>query len=177
MAKASVNKDKKEVGGVAPKKETKPKKGEVEEITVDEAYLEAHPELVEEGVAVGDVIEVPVMPKVTDSKLNLNKEVSILKGDEYIRTYPAGMEAEVEGFLSKDGKYVAVSPEKIVSITVSWRENVLRKDEDSGRMIDTGRMVTKSQMFTETTHGADWKTLARENANSAPKRACIAVIK
>jgi hypothetical protein len=167
-AKKEVTKEKK-VGAV------KPAKKEVEELVVTQEYFDAHPELEADGVAVGDTIEVPVAPKETDSKLNLDKEVSILKGMEYIRTYPAGMKEAVAGFLSKDeGKYVAVDPKKIVSVTVSWRESIKRKDEDTGRMVDTGRMETKTSVFTEKTHGVDFKKKARSLANESVKRSCVA---
>lgn len=150
------------------------KKG-IEEVVVTEEYLKEHPEVEAEGAKVGDTIQVPVPPKTTDDKLDLNKEVSILKNGEYIRTYPAGMGEEVRGFLSKDGgKYVAVDPKKIVSITVSWRESVKRKDEETGRVVDTGRMASKSVVFTEKTHGKEWKKEARALAIVTPKRSCVA---
>jgi hypothetical protein len=146
---------------------------EVEEIVVSQEYFEAHPELEAEGVSVGDTIEVPVMPKETSDKLDLDAETAIIKGSEFIRVYPEGNEENVKSFLSKDSKYVAISPASINRITVSWRESIKSKDADSGRIVDTGKMETKVSVFTEKTHGADWMKKARAMANEAPKRSCV----
>lgn len=158
------------------KAEKKSKVVETETLVVDEAYLEAHPDLKDEGVAVGDTIEVPAVPKETAKGLDLDGEVSILKGEEYIRTYPEGNEENVKSFLSKDGKYVAVDPASIVSIQVSWRESIKRQDDSSTRIIDTGKMETKSVIFSEDTHGENWKAEARAkaNENGTQRRSCTA---
>ncbi len=174
MSKKETKKGEKKVGAV---KETKKANSEVEEVVVDETYLAEHPELEADGVAIGDTIEVPKAPVATNSKLDLDKEVSILKGSEYIRTYPAGMEEAVAGFLTKEGgKYIAVDPKSIKTITVGWRESVKTKEESTGRTIDTGRMASKAVKFSEATHGEKWKDEARALANFAPKRSCIAVL-
>lgn len=154
-------------------------------VVVTEEYLAEHPELIEEGVAVGDTIgvdpepkkEVVEEPKVkTDAKLDLDGEVAIVKNEEYIRTYPAGNEENVKSFLSKDGKYAAVEPKKILSITVSWRESERKKDDVTGRVVDTGRLLTRTNVFTAA-NGADWMKKARTLANEGQRRSCIAVIK
>jgi len=178
MAKKETKAKSAKVGAVkAPEKEEKKaKKGEVEEVTVTKDYLEAHPELEAEGVSVGDVIEVPVAPKETSPKLKMSGAVAILKGEEFVRVYPEGSEEQVKSFLSKDGKYVAIDPEKIASVTVSWRENVMKKDEETGRMVDTGRLKAMSEVFTEK-NGENWLKKARELANAAPRRSCIARLK
>lgn len=155
-------------------KEDKKAKVQTEEVVVTQEYLDNHPELEAEGVAVGDTIEVAVAPKETSSKLDLDGEVAIVKGAEFIRVYPEGNEENVKSFLSKnDGKYVAVDPSTITRITVAWRESIKQKDPDSGRVTDTGRLETKNVVFTEKTHGTNWMKEARTLANEAPRRSCV----
>ncbi len=162
-------------GGAKVGTEKKVKKSDVEEVVVDQAYIEAHPDLEAEGVKVGDTIEVSVAPKETSKGLDLDGEVSILKGSEYIRTYPEGNEENVKSLLSKDSKYVAVEAESIVEITVTWRESIKRESENNpGRMTDTGKMETKSVTFSEKTNGENFKAEARSLANQSPRRSCTA---
>ncbi len=154
-------KKKKAVGGVAPKA---PKAGAMEEVVVDEAYLEAHPELKAEGVAVGDTIEVPAVPKKTSEKLDLDGEVSILKGEEYVRTYPEGSEEAVNEFMSK-GNYVAVPASSVVKVQVSFKVTDAKTGVVSRTMI----------AFTEESHGESFKEDALVLRN-AERGTAIAVL-
>jgi len=167
---------------MAPKKATKttkekkvsaPKGEALEEVLVTDEYLASHPELAEQGISAGDTIEVTATPKETSSKLDLDGEVSILRGDEYVRTYQEGSKEAVQSFLSKDGKYIAVDPSTIVSINVSWRESIKEKDQDTGTMKDTGRMTTKTRVFSEK-DGSNWMSQARQCANETTRRSCTA---
>jgi hypothetical protein len=158
---------------------------EVKEFVVTEEYLNEHPELIADGVTVGDTIAVDDKPKAVEpaeevkkpvKKIDLDEEVAILKGEEFIRVYPEGNEENVKGFLSKDDKYVAVKPSDMLSITVSWRENEKRKDEDTGRIVDTGRLLTQTNMFSAK-DGEDWMMKARILANEGPRRSCVVILK
>lgn len=170
---------------VEKKENVKKVKEEVKEFVVTEEYLTEHPELIAEGVSVGDTIAVDDKPKavVEDEivakpakKIDLDGEIAILKGEEFVRIYPEGNEDNVKGFLSKESKYIAVKPSDITSITVSWRESEKKKDEDTGRIIDTGRLLTQTVIFSEK-DGKDWQMKARTLANSGVRRSCVVILK
>lgn len=143
---------KKSVGkapAAAPKKQIK-------ELEVTEAYLNEHPELIQEGVQVGDIIEapegaaVPAAPGATKaSKKNAAQEggTAIIRGaNEYVRTYSEEQEEAVEEFLSKDSAYRAVPDESIVSLEVPY--DVKKKD---------GSIERTSKFFSAASNGAGWK--------------------
>lgn len=111
-----------------------------------------------------------VAPKVTCP-------IAILKGNEFIRVYPKGQEAEASEFLGKNLNMRGLSPKDLVSITVQWRENEKKKDTDTGRIVDTGRLITKTHVFSEKNNGEDWFKQARRLASEGPRRSCVASVK
>ena len=149
-----------------------------DKIEVSEATLETlklpkdHPLAKEEDknkvLKVGAVAPAKKVGKITHP-------VAIMKGEEFIRIYPKGLEDKAEELLAKDPNLTGVSPKAIKSITVSWRESEKVKEEVTGRMVDTGRMITQSHKFTPS-NGDNWQMDARELANSGPRRSCIAVM-
>lgn len=101
------------------------------EITVTEEYLASNPELRENGIEVGDLIEVSEaeaqaseeVTKETPAKKAkaMKGAMAVLKnGTQYIRTYGADQADALAEFLSKDSAYSAVPDEDVVSLEVKY---------------------------------------------------------
>lgn len=172
------------------------KKSEKELLVITQEIFDTNAFLADEGVNVGDQIEftkelkgkivLPAeekpepkvgavkAPKITCPVSILNRVDAEGKSGEYVRTYEKGQEAEAISFLGKDANYKAVDPESIVSITVSYRENEIKKDSDTGRMLDTGKVLNRAVLFTESKDGAEWMKKAITLAHAGPRRACVA---
>lgn len=116
------------------------------EFEVTEAYLAANPELAENDINVGDIIEITEEEaKVASGELKEIKTdgskgkgkaksgaMAVLKnGTEYVRTYSADQEAELAEFVSKDAAYSAVPDESIESVDVPYE--VKQKDGTTNR--------------------------------------------
>ncbi len=181
---------------MAKEKEVKKKKvktgvkAELKQDTIEitEEIAKLNPFLADEGVNVGETVvldaDLKAILQMPEKKVGGTKEatkfscpISILKGGEYIRTYPEGQEEQAKSFLSKDPNYQAIEPDEIVSISVSWRENEVKKDSETGRMVDTGRLLSQNIIFSEKNNGENWMKLARALANAGPKRSCVAKLK
>lgn len=117
------------------------------EIEVTQAYFDEHKDDLEAaGVAVGDTIENPdyVEPEADEAVA-----LSILNGDEYIRTYKAEDAALAEQFCSKVGRelYKSVPETSVVKVTVTY--DVTDK---------TTQVVSQVEKeFTAETDGPDFK--------------------
>lgn len=144
---------------------SKAKKEETEEVVVDQAYFDSHPELADAGVSIGDTIEVSKTPKSTAKGLDMDGDVAILKGDVFIRIYPAGSEENVKSFLSKDGKYVAVEAESIIELRVP--HSVTEKK--------TGVVSKVTEIFNDEKSGKDWIQQAI-NFRNEKNSVCIAIL-
>ena len=154
--------------------------------------------LTKNGVEVGDEVELtakvkkalkfpeavaPVNSGVTSGVASAGKKatkvvcpIAILRGDEFVRVYPEGSEEQAAEFLSKNYDTRGVDPDSLSRITVSWRENEKKKDDSSGRMVETGNLVTRLHVFTPD-NGEDWFNQARSLANEGQRRSCVAVTK
>lgn len=127
------------------KKETKETKKEFE---VTQEYLDANPELIEKGIAVGDTIEVDGVDSAPDEtpaeKPKASKgAMAVLKnGTEYLRTYGADQKEELAEFLSKSASYSAVPDASIEALDVPYEI----KDITTGVITRTAkRFVDKDQ--------------------------------
>lgn len=177
MANKKNTKSNKSVGGTKPKKEVLSVTQEVFNLNKD--FFEGA------GVVVGDKVEFTKELKKTlkmpEPKVGANTKPTavkcpavFLKGEEYVRTYQKGQEEAAQEFALKNPDYKVVSPEDVHSIVVTWRENETKKDSNTGRVEDTGRLVTRSETFSEDTHGENWMSQARRLANDGQRRSCVA---
>lgn len=162
-------KDKKVAGAEKPAKEKKvggksavnsPK---TMEVTVTEEFLAENPEIAAQGHKVGDIIQVEddaaEMEKGETPTLKApkgNEDVAIVKGEEFIRVYPASTSAEdVNGFVEKVTGRKAVGADSISKLVVEWTGE--KTDPKS-----PGNKITyrASQKFTRDEHGEGMFTAA-----------------
>lgn len=131
---------------MAKAKNTGLKEPKMVEFEVTEAYLAVNPELAENDINVGDIIEITEEEaKVASGELKEIKTdalkgkgkaksgaMAVLKNEkEYVRTYSADQEAELTEFLSKDSAYSAVPDASIESVDVPYE--VKQKDGSINR--------------------------------------------
>jgi hypothetical protein len=135
--------------------------------TVTQEDLDANPELVEQGIAVGEVIQILAPEDAEDAReaaaaangLDAPKKgsrsVDVLRGSEYVRTYSSAVHGE--GFLelakelaSKDEAYKLVDSEGVKVIVVSYRKTDRK----------TGVSSDEAKSFSAATHGAAFKSAA-----------------
>lgn len=162
-AKPAAKKTTKPVGGAVKKPE------DTEEILVTEEYLAAHPDLVAEGVEVGDKIEVPTAPATVGDDETEDAPVvgpkvkddgsgfSVVRDGEYIRTYKE--KALAEQFCSKAGRENC----KVI-LASSIAKVVVEYDVENK---ETGVRSTATKFFTEDINGPTFKdeALAFNNEN------------
>lgn len=118
------------------------------EITVDQDYLDAHPELADKGIEVGDIItedDEPTPPNpaaaapVAKPAVKGKGAMAVLKGNEYVRTYPADQMDELNEFLGKKGdSHTAVPDESIAEIEVPYTV----KNKETGAVEHTSKTFT-----------------------------------
>jgi len=105
--------------------DTIPEKVEVE---VTQDVLDAMPELIENGIALGDTVEMDaeeaapfLKEKPAPAPAPTKGAMAVLKGREYIRTYSADQKDELKQFLDKKGpEYTAVPDSSIDEVEVTY---------------------------------------------------------
>lgn len=133
----------------AEKEVAKEKEVVSKEFTVTQEYMDAHPEIKENGIAVGDIIELDENEVVGEEEESDEKETKAAKGskgamavlangNEYIRTYGADQKDELKEFVSKDSKYSAVPDESVQALEVPYQV----KDKTTGVINHTSRTFT-----------------------------------
>lgn len=141
VAKKPASKDKKEknVGGAVTPAEPK-----MVEVEVTQEYLDANPELKDNKIEVGDIIEVTeaeakAMGKAAEAVTPADKSpkgaVAVLKGNEYVRTYAPDQKDELKEFLSKNSTYTTVPDASIEALEVPYSI----KDKTTGAVTRTSR--------------------------------------
>lgn len=151
---------------------------ELEEVVVTQEILDSNPELAEQGVEIGDTVQLPAEDNTEDEVETEDEEVAeapkttkktkgataILKGDTFIREYEADQADLVAEFLTKDANYTAVPVEAIEKILVA--HDVMNADKSIARM---------TKVFSRETDGEDFIKFAILFKNEE-RSSCVVVM-